>query len=105
MIPKGINPLNSWLSHQEIEFSKSEMQAIPAAVRKQVYLFCYYDDKKITVPKIGMNTMSLGIYVNHSKTPNLELNQPGQFKTLRVIKKGEELLMDYDHAFGGRHIF
>jgi len=49
--------------------------------------------------------MTLGIYLNHSKKPNIELKKAGQFKTLRAIKKGEELLMDYDKAFGEKHTF
>jgi SET domain-containing protein len=52
-----------------------------------------------------MNAMSMAIYLNHSKTPNLQLTKNGQFRTLRGIKKDEELLIDYDDAFGEKHYF
>ena len=49
--------------------------------------------------------MDFAIYLNHTKTPNVRLNKDGSFETLRNIKIGEELMMDYDHSFGGVHIF
>ena len=104
-IPKGINPLVSWLDSQEIAFTQKELEAIPKEVKKQIALFCYYDAKKTLVPKIGLNAMTMGIYLNHSKKPNIELKKSGQFKTLRAIKRGEELLLDYDKAFGEKHYF
>ena len=104
-IPKGINPLVSWLDSQEIAFTQKELEAIPKEVKKQIALFCYYDTKKTLVPKIGLNAMTMGIYLNHSKKPNIELKKAGQFKTLRAIKRGEELLLDYDKAFGEKHYF
>ena len=104
-IPKGINPLVSWLDSQEIAFTQKELEAIPKEVKKQIALFCYYDTKKTLVPKIGLNAMTMGIYLNHSKKPNIELKKSGQFKTLRAIKRGEELLLDYDKAFGEKHYF
>ena len=104
-IPKGINPLVSWLGNAEISFTEKELANIPPEVKKQIRLFCYYDDHKTLIPKIGMNAMTLGIYLNHSKKPNIELKKAGQFKTLRAIKKGEEVLMDYDKAFGEKHTF
>ena len=104
-IPKGINPLVSWLGNAEISFTKKELESIPAEVKKQIALFCYYDAKKTLIPKIGMNAMTMGIYLNHSKKPNLEIKKAGRFNTLRAIKKGEELLMDYDKAFGEKHSF
>ena len=104
-IPKGINPLVSWLDSQEIAFTQKELETIPKEVKKQIALFCYYDTKKTLVPKIGLNAMTMGIYLNHSKKPNIELKKAGQFKTLRAIKRGEELLLDYDKAFGEKHYF
>mgnify|MGYP003339610174 FL=1 len=104
-IPKGSNPLVSWLDSQEIAFTQKELEAIPKEVKKQIALFCYYDTKKTLVPKIGLNAMTMGIYLNHSKKPNIELKKSGQFKTLRAIKRGEELLLDYDKAFGEKHYF
>lgn len=55
----------------------------------------YYD-----VPKNGLNSLDLSFYINHSDTPNMKITEDAkcefvQFKTNRIIKKGEELLIDY----------
>ena len=104
-IKKDLNPLMTWFDDKEIKFTKSELKDLPAAVRKQIKMFCFYDSKKILIPRIGMNAMSMAIYLNHSKIPNLQLTKNGQFRALRVIKKDEELLIDYDDAFGEKHYF
>jgi len=104
-IKKDLNPLMTWFDDKEIKFTKSELKDLPAAVRKQIKMFCFYDSKKILIPRIGMNAMSMAIYLNHSKIPNLQLTKNVQFRALRVIKKDEELLIDYDDAFGEKHYF
>ena len=104
-IKKDINPLVSWLDGREIKFTKAELKHLPLAVRKQIERFCFYDPKKTLIPRIGMNAMSMAIYLNHSKKPNLRLTKVGQFQALRAIKKDEELLIDYDDAFGEKHYF
>jgi len=104
-IKKDINPLISCLDDEEIKFTKSELKHLPLAVRKQIQRFCFYDLKKTMIPRIGMNAMSMAIYLNHSKKPNLRLNKEGQFQALRAIKKDEELVIDYDDTFGGKHYF
>lgn len=104
-IKKDINPLVSWLDGREIKFTKAELKHLPLAVRKQIQRFCFYDLKKTLIPRIGMNAMSMAIYLNHSKKPNLRLTKVGQFQALRAIKKDEELLIDYDDTFGEKHYF
>lgn len=104
-IPKGINPLNTWLNIEEIKFSKKEMVGIPSSVKKQMKIFCFYDSKYMHVPNIGLNSANMAIYLNHSKTPNVEFKINGKIQALRVIKKNEELFLDYDLSFGGIHIF
>jgi len=104
-IPKGINPLVSWQTHREFTFTARELREIPAAVRAQLRLFCTYDATHTQVPAMGLNAMTLGMYLNHSKTPNIALRDVGQFETLRRIQKNEELLMDYDLAFDAPHDF
>jgi len=104
-IKKDINPLMCSLDDEEIKFTKSELKHLPLAVRKQIQRFCFYDLKKTLIPRIGMNAMSMAIYLNHSKKPNLRLSKDGQFQALRLIKKDEELLIDYDDAFGEKHYF
>ena len=48
------------------------------------------------------NRMYIGWYVNHSKTPNIEMRKNGKHYTLRKIEANEELLLDYSTL--DRHI-
>jgi SET domain-containing protein len=104
-IEKGIDPLRSLVSHKELSFTRDELKRLPKGVRQQIDMFCYYDDKEVLVSTMGLNTMDFAIYVNHSKTPNIRMKKDGHFESLATLKVGEELLMDYDHSFGGEHIF
>ena len=104
-IEKGVDPLRSLVSHKEISFTREELKDLPKGVRKQIEMFCYYDDKEVLISTMGLNTMDYAIYINHSKTPNLLMKKSGRFETLTKIKAGEELFMDYDHSFGATHIF
>ena len=104
-IPKGVNPLRSRLKFEEIKFSHAEIKTLPRSVRKEIEIFCYYDKQAVSVPAIGLNAMNMAVYLNHSKKPNVEYKKNGQLTTLRPIKKGEELMMDYDVNFGEVHVF
>lgn len=104
-IGKGTNPLKSRLKHREILFSHEEVKALPPGVRKQIEMFCYYDGDGVLISTMGFNTMDFAIYLNHSKKPNLRMNEDGAFEALRRIKIGEELTMDYDHSFNAEHHF
>ena len=74
-------------------------------MRREIETFCYYDDDHVHVPRIGLNGANMSVYLNHSKTPNVEFKKNGELVSLRSIKKGEELLMDYDVNFDAIHIF
>jgi SET domain-containing protein len=104
-IDKGVDPLRSLVSHKEISFTREELKDLPKGVRKQIEMFCYYDDKEVLISTMGLNTMDYAIYINHSKTPNLLMKKNGRFETLTKIRPGDELFMDYDHSFGATHIF
>jgi len=104
-IPKGVNPLKSWLKNKEVKFSHEEIKKLPKSVQQHIKLFCYYDKKSFEIPVMGMNTMDMAIYLNHSKKPNVKMKKDGSFTCLKAIKTGEELTMDYDHSFGETHVF
>ena len=104
-IPKGINPLKSLLKFEEIRFTPEEIKVLPRSVRKEIGIFCYYDDDAVLIPSIGLNSMNMAVYLNHSKSPNVQYKKNSQLITLQPIKRGEELLMDYDVNFGATHIF
>ena len=102
-IPKGINPMPTLVDHEEIKFSRRQIDQLPKSVRKQIEIFCYHTDKVVKVPTLGFNTMNLVFYMNHSKNPNMSLKNSGNGVTLRAIRNGEELTFDYDANFGEEH--
>jgi SET domain-containing protein len=104
-IPKGVKPLVSLLKIKEFKFSKEEIKQLPRSVRKEVEMFCYYDSKKHLIPSIGLNSMNMAFYMNHSKKPNVEYLKNGDLVALRKIKANEELFFDYDEAFDEEHSF
>lgn len=104
-IPKGIEPLRSLLRFDDVKFTHAEVKKLPPSVRREIEMFCYYDDTYVFVPRIGMNGANMSVYLNHSKTPNVEFNKNNELVSLRPIKKGEELLMDYDINFDAIHSF
>ena len=104
-IPKGVEPLRSLVQEDEIRFTREEIKSLPKAVRDEISKFCLIEDQEVHISSLGMNTARMAIYLNHSKTPNVKYQKNGQLITLRAIKKGEELLMDYDVNFGEVHEF
>ena len=104
-IPEGENPLASRLSYKEVKFSHAELKKLPRGVRKEIEIFCYYDKDAVFVPEIGMNSMNMAIYLNHSKQPNVRYRKNGQLKALKNIQAGEELFLDYDQSYGEKHTF
>ena len=104
-IPKGAKPLVSLIKIKEFSFSKKEINKLPASVRKEIRMFCYYDKDEYLIPSIGLNAMNMAFYMNHSKTPNVKYLKNNDIVALRKIKANEELFFDYDLAFGEVHIF
>jgi SET domain-containing protein len=47
----------------------------------------------------------MAFYMNHSKKPNVAFLKNGDIVALKRIKADEELLFDYDEAFGEKHFF
>jgi SET domain-containing protein len=104
-IPKGINPLKSYVLIKEIDISKADIQNLPQGVRDQIDTFCYYDKKSVTIPSIGLNSFDMAIYLNHSKKPNLRFKKNGTLESIKAVAKGEEMFIDYDISFGEKHYF
>ncbi|WP_350295049.1 SET domain-containing protein [Limnohabitans sp. Rim8] len=104
-IPKGANPMRTWHKVEEVPISLKDLQGLPESVRQELDLFCYHNQKVMHIPSVGMNTMNMAVYLNHSKKPSVSYQKNGQLKTLRAIRTGEELLLDYDVSFGEIHLF
>jgi SET domain-containing protein len=104
-IPKGVKPLISLLKIKEFSLSKKEISKLPESVKKEIRMFCYYDKDKYLIPSIGLNSMNMAFYMNHSKTPNTKYLKNNEIVALKKIKANEELFFDYDLAFDEKHIF
>lgn len=104
-IPKGVNPMRTWHEVKEVPLSLKDLKGLPKGVRKELNMFCYYDDKVMHIPSVGMNTMNMAVYLNHSKKPSVKFQKNGQLVTLKAIRTGEELMLDYDISFGEKHFF
>lgn len=104
-VPKGASPLRTPVKKREVKISKEELRKLPKGVRLQLERFCFHEKGFYYVPSCGFNTMDLAVYLNHSKRPNLRFTKRGVLEAVKAIRKGEELTIDYDESFGGKHRF
>jgi SET domain-containing protein len=104
-IPKGTDPLKCLQPLKEVSINRKDIKKLDKGVKQLIKAFCYYRDDEVLVSTMGLNTMNIAFYLNHSKEPNLRMKKDESFEALRDIAEGEELLMDYDHSFGETHIF
>ena len=106
-IPKGVNPFayarnRCNLHHEEtIRVHRDDLAETPLYLRKLVIDFVYPDqDGYYDIPADGLNCLDISFYLNNSQDPNLDVVDGGcnllEFRTNRRIRKGEELLIDYD---------
>ena len=105
-IPIGINPFvypdnKQSLEYNVIYITEEELDELPDKVQKLVKDFIQKNSEdKYAIPENGMNSLDITFYMNHSKTPNIEIvfdksYKYTTYKTLRRIKTGEELTIDY----------
>jgi hypothetical protein len=104
-IPKGVNPMRTWHDVKEVPLALKELKGLPKGVRKELDMFCYYTKGVMHIPSVGMNTMNMAVYLNHSKKPSVKYLKNGQLVTLKAVRTGEELMLDYDISFGEIHTF
>jgi hypothetical protein len=106
-IPKDINPFNNSYMAQEsviIDRSKITDSEIISLLHDQ---HPTSDPNKQIVSNFP-NQLIWTNYINYSDIPNIELMVNGEWKTLRKIEKGEELLEDVNRLFnadGSQKIF
>lgn len=104
-IPKGVNPMRTWHEVEEVPLTLKELKGLPKGVRQELDMFCFYTKEVMHIPSVGMNTMNMAVYLNHSKKPSVKYLKNGQLVTLRAVRTGEELMLDYDISFGEIHTF
>jgi uncharacterized protein len=73
---------------------KKRIKNLPKAVRDLYDDFCIIKGSKYGCPR-NFDSLTPAWYLNHSTNPNVAADQKVRFYTLRDIKKGEELTVDY----------
>lgn len=106
VIPIGIDPFvladGKSKQYDIIEMSKKDLKGIPKSVMNLLdKYFLIGDDEDYPIISNGLNDMDMSFYINHSDTPNIESvesddNDLLEFRTIKKIKKGEELLLNYN---------
>ena len=101
-IPKGCREIFSSEMGEWSTVPRNEVDALPQHARDIVENYCLYDNEKYFVPAQGFKTMDLSLFLNHSDTPNIiSVNDGEYFETIREIKNGEELFVDYGDIVDG----
>ena len=85
--------------------NKSVLIGLPKEIKKLYKDFCVKKGKLNGCPK-NFNKMTPAWYLKHSSEPNVGCDDEYNFYSLRNIKKGEELTVDYKtySALEGRHL-
>jgi len=95
-IPKGCRDMFSTGIGNWIEVPRTEIENLPAHARTLVETYCLFDNDNYFVPEHGFKVMDLVNFLNHSEEPNIiSINDGEFFETIRDIKAGEELLINY----------
>ena len=101
-IPKGCREIFSSEMGEWSTVPRNEVDALPQHARDIVQNYCLYDNENYFVPAQGFKTMDLSLFLNHSDTPNIiSVNDGEYFETIREIKNGEELFVDYGDIVEG----
>jgi SET domain-containing protein len=102
-IPSGIDPFFGISNQRWYKINTSDLKDFDKEILKMIDDF-YVIEKNgdILVSAYGLNGMDISFFLNHSEQPNIERMDDGSFKTIREIKKEEELLVSYgtyDHKW------
>ena len=101
-IPKGCREMFSKAMGEWATIPGKEIDELPAHAKDIVENYCLYDEENYFVPAQGFKVMDLSLFLNHSDTPNIiSVNDGEYFETIKEIKKGEELFVDYGEIVDG----
>ena len=96
-IPVNTNPFIDCFDGGFSPFTPEELEGTNPSVMEMVKDFCPIQDGKYYLPRCGLKRIDQSFFVNHSKTPNMREEGEGiDFITIREVKTGEELTVDYD---------
>jgi SET domain-containing protein len=95
-IPKGFRNIFSPPHNEFTNLSFEEVDQLPVHTQQLIENYCLFDKNHFFVPNTGFKILDLALFLNHSDQPNLcSINDGDYFETIRDIKAGEELFLDY----------
>ncbi|MDD5417678.1 MAG: SET domain-containing protein [Candidatus Nanoarchaeia archaeon] len=94
-IPAGIDPFPLVKKSKWIRIKEEDIMDLDDDIKKLIDDFYVIEPEGVWISDAGLNGVDISFFVNHSKNPNLRRIESGDFITLREIKKGEELTVDY----------
>lgn len=95
-IPKGCKTLFSRNVGEWIRVPITDIDQLPDQTRNMVETYCLYDETHYYLPDYGFKVMDMVNYLNHSSSPNvISVNDGEYFESIREIREGEELLVNY----------
>ncbi len=96
-IPSGTNPFKDCYAGEFIEITPEEVDSQLKGIREMIIDFSPLQEGKYLVPQCGLQAIDISFYLNHSDTPNMRADaEKLDFYTIREIKEGEELVVDYE---------
>lgn len=101
-IPAGCREIFSKEMGEWTTVTRKDVEDLPDHAKNIVENYCLYDNESYFIPANGFKTMDLSLFLNHSDNPNIiSVNEGEYFETVREVKKGEELFVDYGEIVEG----
>lgn len=95
-IPKGMNPFQGIHEQKWEEIKTKELKGLNKEVLRMINDFLVIEkNNTVMIPEYGMNGMDISFFLNHSRKPNMKTIDGNTFITIKKIKKGEEVTVDY----------
>ncbi len=96
-IPKNKNPFFGVPKRKWQNIRPDEYKKLDPEVKKMIGDFFAMNKKgEFEIPEYGLNGIDISFFLNMSDNPNVKTVDDGtNFKTLKKIKKGEELTVSY----------
>ena len=97
-IPSGVDPFRTITKYSRpcyVRIAEDELDRLPSGVSRLLRDLFVPSEGKMYVPTCGTNVIYLNAYLNHSSRPNMRTKDGYTFTTRRIVRRGEELTVDY----------
>jgi hypothetical protein len=91
-------PANAIIAHAS-DFDESvlipwdDFKRLDPVTQQRLRMFCWQSKQGVHAPK-NINQLTIQWHLNHSCSPNVFIDEAWDYRTLRAIRKGEELSID-----------